>query len=236
MTFVGVIPARGGSKGIPKKNLALCDGKPLLAYAAEAALGCKRLQRTILSTDDEEIAAVGRKLGLQVPFLRPAKLARDDTPMLEVLRHLLKWFEDNATKPDAVVLLQPTSPLRGAQHIAGAVDLFEQSNAATVVSVLPVPHQFTPGSLMEMQDGRLTPWLKDQPPVLRRQDKAQLYARNGPAILIARADVIRDARLYGDPTVGYVMSANDSIDVDGPDELTLAEAVLKARRESAGCK
>ena len=233
MTFIGVIPARGGSKGIPRKNLALCAGKPLLAWTAEAACGCKRLQRTVLSTDDEEIAAAGRMLGLEVPFLRPSELAHDDTPMLDVLQHLLNWLEANDAKPDALVLLQPTSPLRRAEHIAAALRLFEEKRAATVVSVTAVPHQFTPGSVMEMADGRLTPWLKEQTPVLRRQDKPRLYARNGPAILITRAEVLRAGRLYGEPTLGYEMSAGDSIDVDGPEELQLAEAVLKARREGA---
>ena len=231
MIFVGVIPARGSSKGIPQKNLAPCDGKPLLAYTAEAALKSPCLSRVILSTDSKEIAEVGSKLGLEVPFLRPATLAQDDTPMLAVLQHLLNWLGKNHGTPDALVLLQPTSPLRQARHITEAAGLFQGHNAATVVSVTPVPHQFTPVSLMEMRDGRLTPWLKDQPQVLQRQNKPLLYARNGPAVLIIRTDVIASGQLYGEPTLGYVMPASDSVDVDGPEELKFAQMLLRARRE-----
>lgn len=231
MTFVGIIPARGGSKGIPQKNLAPCAGRPLMAYTAEAARGSKRLQRVLLSTDSEGIANAGRSLGLEVPFLRPAELAQDDTPMVAVLQHMLERLATAGASVDALVLLQPTSPLRRAGHIDAAIDLFEKSGAATVVSVMPVPHQFTPGSVMELNDGRLTPWLKDRPPVLRRQDKPLLYARNGPAILIVQANVIRQGRLYGEPTVGYVMRPNDSFDVDGPEDLRLVECLLEARRQ-----
>src|SRR5207249_733281 len=116
MTFAGVIPARGGSQGIPRKNLAPCAGRPLLAWTAAAALACPQLQRVILSTDDDGIASIGRELGLDVPFLRPPELAQAETPMLGVLQHLLERLGESGPVPEALVLLQPTSPLRTARH------------------------------------------------------------------------------------------------------------------------
>src|SRR5882724_10492389 len=119
--LLGLIPARGGSKSIPRKNIEPLAGKPLLAYTAAAARGAQLLTHTILSTDDAEIAAIGRDLGLDVPFMRPSDLADDAAPMLPVMRHVLDWFAGNGRHFDAVVLLQPTSPLRQSRHIDQAL-------------------------------------------------------------------------------------------------------------------
>jgi CMP-N,N'-diacetyllegionaminic acid synthase len=226
---IGVIPARGGSKSIPRKNLAMLAGRPLLAYTAAAALGARRLDRTLLSTDDPEIAAVGRTLGLEVPFLRPARLAGDTTEMISVMRHALDWLAEQGIEAAALVLLQPTSPLRQARHIDGAVELLLDSGAETVVSVVEVPHQYSPSSVMTMhEDGRLTPFLPG-PVILRRQDKPRVFARNGPAVLAVRSAVLRRGTLYGEPTIGYGMSAADSLDIDEPDDLWLAEHYIRRR-------
>lgn len=232
MKTLAVIPARGGSKGIPDKCIAPCAGHPLLYYTCRAALKSKSLDRVILSTDSERIAAVGRQCGVDVPFLRPADLAQDESPMIGVLKHALAWAEQSGEKPGAVVLLQPTSPLRTARHIDEAVKLFFDNKADSVVSVVEVPHQFTPVSLMDMRRGRLVPYLKDQPLVVRRQDKPKLYARNGPAVLVLSSFNIRKGILYGNNTVGYVMSARESLDVDGPEDLALAGLVLSQRRKA----
>src|SRR6185312_8054385 len=150
MPVVALIPARGGSKAIPRKNLAPLAGKPLLAYAAEAALAARSVDRVLLSTDDDEIAAAGRTLGLEIPFLRPPEIAGDDTPMLAVIAHLLDHLKAESAAPEALVLLQPTSPFRTARHIDEAVALFRARRADSVVSVVAMPHQFTPTSLMRM--------------------------------------------------------------------------------------
>jgi CMP-N,N'-diacetyllegionaminic acid synthase len=229
LTIIGVIPARGGSKSIPRKNLASVAGRPLLAYTAQAALGATRLDRIILSTDDAEIADVGRALGLEVPFLRPPTLAGDTTEMIPVMRHALDRLTEHGAGPTALVLLQPTSPLRSARHIDEAIELLLQSNAETVVSVVEVPHQYGPASVMTRHaDGHLTPFLPG-PPILRRQDKPRVFARNGPAILAVRSAVLRRGALYGEPTVGYTMSAADSLDIDDPDDLWLAEQYIRRR-------
>jgi CMP-N-acetylneuraminic acid synthetase len=229
---IGLIPARGGSKAIPGKNLTLLAGKTLLAFTAEAALAARTLDRVLLSTDDEMIAAAGRALGLEVPFLRPAALARDDTPMLPVIAHALDWCGSQNVPAGIVVLLQPTSPLRRSCHIDEAVRLLRDGGAATVVSVMAVPHRFTPGSLMTMTADRALKPLLDGPLVLQRQDKPRVFARNGPAILVVRREVIRGGALYGEPTLGYEMDAESSLDIDEPDDLWLAQQYL-ARHAAA---
>jgi CMP-N,N'-diacetyllegionaminic acid synthase len=221
MRLLGVIPARGGSKGVPRKNLAPLGGRPLIAYTCDAARGSTRLGRTIVSTDDEEIANVARASGAEVPFLRPAELSGDDVPILEVLLHALETVDE----ADAVVLLQPTSPLRTARHVDEAVDLFAASGADSVVSVVRVPHAFTPGSLLRLDGGRLVPML-DGEQAQRRQDKPLLYARNGPAVLVVRAETLRTGSLYGDDSRPYEMDAASSVDIDSAVDLELAERLL----------
>ncbi len=227
--IVGLIPARGGSKGIPGKNLAPCAGKPLLWHTVTAARGSK-LSRVIVSTDDPDIAAAAREFGAEVPFERPPSLALDDTPMLAVIQNALEWMEHNGGAPEGIALLQPTSPLRTSAHIDAAIRLFHTGAPDTVVSVVRVQHRYSPGSLMELTDGILKPAKGRGSEATRRQDKPVLFARNGPAILITRPDVIRSGKLYGEKTVGYEMSELDSIDIDTVDDLKHAELLLRARR------
>jgi CMP-N,N'-diacetyllegionaminic acid synthase len=228
MQVLGIIPARGGSKGIPNKNLAPIAGRPLLAYTADAVRGSTRVTRVIASTDDPEIASAARALGVDVPFMRPASLAADDTPMLPVVQHALAAMRDAGFAADAVALLQPTSPLRRAEHIDAGIELLERSGADAVVSVVEVPHQFNPVSVLRLSGDRLEPFL-DGPLVTRRQDKPRLFARNGPAVLVVRALVIERGSLYGDDCRALVMTAEDSLDVDTPWDAALVEAVLSMR-------
>lgn len=227
--IVGLIPARGGSKGIPGKNLAQCAGKPLLWHTVKAATA-SRLPRVIVSTDNPEIAEASLAFGAEVPFDRPGALALDTTPMIAVLQHALDWLEKNGGVPEAIALLQPTSPLRTASHINEALKLFESGHNDTVVSVIRVQHRYSPGSLMELRDGLLKEVTGTASTATRRQDKPALFARNGPAILITRTEVIRAGKLYGKNSAGYEMSELDSIDVDTVDDLKHAELLLRARR------
>ena len=228
MIVLGVVPARGGSKGIPNKNLAMLAGRPLLAYTVDALRTSRRLSRCIVSTDDVGIADAARTLGLDVPFMRPAELASDDTPMLPVLLHAAREVARAGLAVDAVVLLQPTSPLRRATHIDAAIDLLESTGADSVVSVVDVPHQFNPVSVMRLEDGRLRPFA-DGPLITRRQDKPRVYARNGPAVLAVRTRVLEAGSLYGDDCRPLIMTAAESLDIDGPDDLALAELMLTVR-------
>lgn len=230
--IVGIIPARGGSKSILRKNLALLNGRPLLAYACEAALASSRLDRVVVNTDDQEIAAVARAHGVEVPFLRPAELAEDSTLVVHALAHMLRWFEsEQRYRPDAIALIQPTSPLRRAEHVDAAVDLFVSSGADTVVTVIPVPHQFNPTSVLRLDGhGCLVPFV-DGPQILRRQDKPAVFARNGPAVLVMRREDILAGRLYGPLVRPLEMKPEDSVDIDSAADIALAEFWLRWRQE-----
>jgi CMP-N,N'-diacetyllegionaminic acid synthase len=229
MRTLGIIPARGGSRGIRHKNIVPLGGRPLLAYTADAVRTSRALMRTVVSTDDEEIAEAARGLGLEVPFMRPQALAADDTPMLPVVRHALDVMAEQGFDADAVVLLQPTSPFRRATHIDGAIAMLETSGADSVVSVVDVPHQFNPVSVMRIDGDRLRPFF-DAPTVTDRQTKPRVLARNGPAVLAVRAPVIRAGSLYGDDSRPMFMDPADSLDIDTPWDLTVAELLLGAQR------
>lgn len=230
MNVLAIIPARGGSKAIPNKNLVPILGKPLLAYTCSAALQSRRLSRTILSTDSEEIATIGRAYDIDVPFLRPTELSQDETPMVDVLGHALSWLaKEQGYRADVVVLLQPTSPLRRAAHIDGVVDLLVSTGADTVVSVVQVPHQYSPVSLMEVDaNGLLRPYL-DQSMILRRQEKPKVYARNGPAILAVSRQILEQGKLYGNVVRPFEMDLAESVDIDVIDDVALTEFWLRRR-------
>jgi CMP-N,N'-diacetyllegionaminic acid synthase len=218
---VALIPARGGSKGIPRKNLAPLAGKPLLRWAIDAARDADTVTRVVVSTDDDDIAEATGDVEV---LRRPAGLAADDTPMLDVIRHALEHVEPC----DVLVLLQPTSPLRRPEQVDEAVRLLLETGADTVVSVVEVPHRYEPWSLMELRDGRLVS--RSEPTT--RQAKARLYARNGPAILALRPSGLGEG-LYGGDVVGYVMDEADSLDVDTPHDLELAELLLRSHSDRA---
>ena len=213
----------------------------------------------VISTEDEEIAGVARQLGIDVPFLRPARLATDETPMLDVLTDLVASLEQTERyRPDILVLLQPTSPFRRAAHIDAAVDLLMSTGADSVVTVVPVPHQFTPSSLMQLQGDRLVPWA-DGPPEgghydrsgdrsgdqsgvrsgvvsgfsgtpTRRQDKPLLFARNGPAVVAVQTRIVTEGHtLYGPDTRGLVMAREESFDIDDTFDLEVAERLMESR-------
>jgi CMP-N,N'-diacetyllegionaminic acid synthase len=219
MHVVGLIPARGGSKGIPRKNLAPLGGRPLIAWTIDAALGSAAVSDVVVTTDDPEIAGVAVETGVRV-LDRPEELAQDETPMLQVVEHALS--EQDC---DVLVLLQPTSPLRGAIHIDESVELLRTSGAEAVLSVVEVPHRFGLASLMAIDGDRIIPV---QPGPATRQVKQKVYARNGPAILALRTDRIGHD-LYAGDLRPYVMDARDSVDVDEPFDLELAEFLLSRR-------
>jgi CMP-N,N'-diacetyllegionaminic acid synthase len=191
----------------------------------------RSLSRVIVSTEDQEIAAVAKYLGADVPFLRPSHLALDDTPILDVLVDVLETLaEHEGYRPDVLVLLQPTSPFRRAEHIDAAVNLLVSSGADSVVTVMQVPHQFTPSSLMQLRGDRLDSW--KEPTSTRRQDKPVLFARNGPAVIATQSRVIlAEHALYGSDTRGVVMSREESFDIDEAFDLKMAELLMASRVE-----
>ena len=228
MKILAIIPARGGSKGVPRKNIRNLAGKPLIAWTIEAALASSELDRVFVSTEDDEIAAISRDLGADAPFLRPAELAADDTTTLAVLQDVLARLKaEEGYVPDVVMTLQPTSPLRSARHIDEAIFLFEADrNADSLVSCIEVPHIFHPESVMIADEqGYLRPYL-DQPQPTRRQDKASVFARNGAAIYMTRTGWL-DQFIFGGNLIAYPMDDVSSLDIDSEQDLERAEQLLE---------
>ncbi|MFV0624699.1 cytidylyltransferase domain-containing protein [Sphingomonas sp. ac-8] len=219
MSILGLIPARGGSKGIPRKNVLPMAGKPLIAWTIEAALAAGNIDRVVVTTDDAEIAEVASQHGADVPFLRPADLARDETPGIDPVLHAI----DALPGYDIVVLLQPTSPLRTAADIDAAAAMARTGTG--VVSVTEAPHA---GWIFEMNAGGALD-IGAAPPPTRRQDMPTRYALNG-AIYVADTKELRESRSFLLPgAIGYVMPAERSVDIDGPLDWRLAELLLADR-------
>lgn len=232
MKILGIITARGGSKGIPGKNLKLLAGRPLLAYTVESARACPALDRVILSTEDEDIAATGRSLGIEVPFIRPAELSRDDTPHLPVIQHAAAWLrEHEGYQPDAVLVLQPTSPLRTAADISGAIALLASTGADSVLSVSEVSGHAHPSRALRLEaDGNAVLFVTGEPVrkrINRRQDLPEAWVMNG-AIYACRTHVLfaADPSLYGDRVVAYRMPPERSIGIDDMNDWAEAERAL----------
>ena len=225
MRILAVIPARGGSKGIPRKNIAPLRGKPLIAHTIEAAQKATCLDRILISTDDLQIAETCTNLGVEV-LMRPAELASDSATTLSVLQHVVSDLGKTGYVPDAVMTLQPTSPLRTATHVDEAASMFAANPMAdSLVSCVNVPHIFHPLSVMRRTaEGYLLSFF-DQVQPTRRQDKELVIARNGAAIYITRTKNL--ARyVFGGRILPYIMELEDSIDIDGPEDLAKAEKYL----------
>ena len=228
MRVLGLVPARGGSKGVPRKNVRSLAGLPLLAWTAEAALGARALARVVLTTDDAEVAAVGRACGLEVPFLRPAALAGDAAPTLPAVQHALAHLESEGDQFDAVCLLQPTSPFRRSEDVDACVALLATGGADTVLSVLPVPAEHNPHWVyLRAPDGALRLATGEAAPVPRRQALPPAYHRDG-AVYVTRRDVVMEGNsLYGARVLGYEMPPERGVNIDTPDDWARAEALAE---------
>jgi CMP-N,N'-diacetyllegionaminic acid synthase len=226
---LGVITARGGSKGLPGKNLKPLAGKPLLVHTIEAARASAAFDRVVLSTDDDAIAACGREAGCEVPFHRPSSLAQDDTPHLPVLRHAVQWLADHEDyHPDVVVILQPTSPLRRPEDIRAAIDLLVGHDVDSVLSVSAVPAHMNPMRMLRVDDaGRATLFVTGEPVrcrINRRQDMPDAWVINGalyafrPAVLFAP-----EPSLYGDRTLALPLPDPYGLSIDTAEDWAHAE-------------
>jgi CMP-N,N'-diacetyllegionaminic acid synthase len=229
MRILGLIPARGGSRGVPRKNVRDLCGKPLIAYTIEAARGSTALARVVLSTDDAEIAEAGKRYGAGVPFVRTAELAKDDTPMLPVVRDAVERLEAQGDRYDAICLLQPTNPLRTPEDIDACVSTLRVSGADCVVSVLPVPSEHHPyWAYVADEQGALRLANGDSAPVPRRQALPPAFHREG-SVYVVRRDVLMERNtLYGDRVVGHLMESGRSVNIDTPEDWERAEALLRA--------
>ena len=231
---LGVIPARGGSKGIPGKNIRLLAGRPLLEYTVRAARESGVIDRLILSTDSSEIAEVGRGLGVELPFLRPSALAQDDTPMLAVLQHALAFLEERGWSPDIITLLQPTAPLRRPAHIIDAITLLRSSGCDAVASVAEVPRHMSPDYVMRIVDGRLEPFLPEGRSLTRRQDARAAYARDGTVYAFWRKTLVEMASIYGNDCRPLLVPSQESVTLDTPDDWPIAELRVRQLADPAG--
>lgn len=220
-----MIPARGGSKAIPRKNIRPLGGKPLIVWTIEAAIESKRLSRIIVSTEDEEIAGVAKENGVEVPFMRPLSLAQDDTPGVAPVLHAIEQLP----RYEWVLLLQPTSPFRSVEDINGILDLCRNEGMSSAVSVTEViKHPFW----MYKRDSNnfLEPLIPDRPDLTRRQDLPSVYELNG-AMFLARTDwLIENRGFIGPKTIGYWMPKERSVDLDLPQDWDWAEYIIEKRR------
>jgi CMP-N,N'-diacetyllegionaminic acid synthase len=220
--ILAIIPARGGSKGIPKKNIKPLKGKPLIAWTIEEAKKSKLLDKIIVSTDDEEIMNVAKKWGAEVPFLRPSELAQDDTPGIAPVLHTLEYFSDY----EYVVVLQPTSPLRLAEDIDEAIYLCEKNKSNFCVSV--TESKVIPDWMFRINNrGMLEPLNGDREIPYQRQKAKKTYVLNG-AVYVGRKEALITTRSFLTPeTIPYIMPGNRSIDIDDINDFEYCEYMLE---------
>ena len=230
LRVLGLVLARGGSKGVPRKNIRPLGGKPLLWYTAQAALAAQRLTRVVVTTDDAEIAEVAAQCGLAVPFMRPPELARDETPSLPVVQHAVGWLEAHGDRFDAICQLQPTSPFRSAGEIDGCIERFERESADSAMTVAAVPDEHNPHWVyFRNPDGTLRLSTGEPTPIPRRQLLPAAYHRDGSVYVTRRDVVMVEGSLYGSRVVGYIVDPGGRVNIDVLEDLERAEAVLRER-------
>ncbi len=230
--ILAIIPARGGSKGIPNKNIADLAGKPLIGWTIANAKSSLSIDRVIVTTDSQAIANVASYYDAEVPFLRPAELAQDNTLGIQPVLHLLDWLEQQENYlPDYVMVLQPTSPLRTTNDMEAAISLAIEYQADSVVSVSPTEqHPYWMKTITE--EGYLQDFVLSKDKGDRRQELPSVYALNGAIYLARREIVIEKNSFYSDRTYSYIMPVERSLDIDTPWDLYLANLILKDKTQS----
>lgn len=224
MKILGIIPARGGSKEISRKNIKLLGGKPLLQYTSDIALKCELLDKVIVSSDDDAIIAVAKGLGISVPFKRPGDLAEDKSPTLPVIQHALKHFKNEGVEYDAICLLQVTSPMRTFASLNSALKKFIQNDVDSLVSVREVPDEYNPHWTFTCNENQhLQIATGEKEIIARRQDLPKAYHRDG-SIYITKTSVILDNNsLYG-KTTAYIENKEPSfVNIDNLEDWKKAE-------------
>jgi len=227
-TILGLIPARGGSKGLPRKNIKILMGKPLIAWTIEQALASKYLDRVIVSTDDEEIATISKKYGAEIPFMRPKELATDEARGIDVILHTINWMEKNDKTYDLIILLQPTVPLRSSEDIDKAIELLFSKKAKGILSVCEVEHHpYWSNTLPE--DGCMKDFVEAEIMNKNRQELPTFYRLNG-AIYIAYIEYLKAQNgFFGENSYAYIMPKERSIDIDNEIDFKLAELLMANR-------
>lgn len=231
--MLAIIPARGGSKGLPGKNIKELNGKPLIAYTIEAALNSKYIDRVIVTTDSEEIAEVAKKYGADVPFKRPDELSGDTASAIDVYLHATEFvMKEQTTKLDKFMVLLPTAPMRTDKHIDDSVEFFMERNATTLVSVKEAETPITWYMNKDNNDHIENAGFGVGNAVTNRQVNSKYYVPNG-AIYILDYELLKTKRTYYcDNTVGFVMTAEDSVDIDTLTEFKFAEMLMREKTHS----
>ncbi len=220
-SILALIPARGGSKGVPGKNIRPLAGRPLIAWTIEAARASRFVDRVVLSSDNEDICRIAAAYGCEVPFRRPKELARDDTPGIAPVLHALEALPGF----DYLVLLQPTSPFRSTADIDAAITRCIDTGAPSVVSVTPASQH--PSWMYHMDgDGRLVHFLNEEP-IARRQELPRIYALNGAIYVAHIPTLLTEKKLIGPGTIGYVMPRTRSLDIDTALDFDIAEVLAR---------
>ncbi len=228
MKILGLIPARGGSKGVPNKNIKLLGGKPLINYTIEVGLACAEITKLVVSTDSPEIAKISKAAGAEVPFFRPAELATDTSPSIDTVIHAVEFFEKEGNQFDAVCLLQPTSPFRTAEEVQKAISTFIEKEADSLISVRKVPHQFNPHWIFEpnADDDFLEIATGESEIITRRQELPPAYYRDGSIYLVKTQVLLKKRSLYGE-WIAFSLSENDVfVNIDTMEDWERAEKLI----------
>lgn len=224
--ILAIIPARGGSKGLPRKNILPLMGKPLISYTIEEAKKSKYINRIIVSTDSKEIADISLNYGAEVPFLRPDNIAGDTSSTDEVIMHTLNYLKDNEGKiPEIICLLQCTSPLRTAEDIDGTIEKLLKNNSSSAVSVSEA--KSNPYWTNIFKNDHLEYFLEKGKKIKRRQDLPKVYELNGAVYVAKSEEFLREGTLETDDVVGYIMEDGHSIDIDNILDFKFAELVME---------
>lgn len=226
--ILGIIPARGGSKGISHKNIVDLCGRPLIEYTFAAAQKAKKLTRFLVSTEDSMIKEYSQNRNIEVVD-RPLHLAQDMTPTADVIEYTLDYLaQTERYYPDYVMILQPTSPLRSAEDIDNSIALLGKKKADSVVSVVDLPHNYLPEKLMKMEGDELKFLYNGGQNYSTRQQQRILYARNGAAIYLFKTNIFRETKsYYGQRCIPYIMSKERSFDIDSAEDLEIVKAWIE---------
>ncbi len=227
MRILGLIPARKGSKGVPRKNIKPLKGKPLIGYTIDSVDKSKMLTKTIVSTDDSDIIAYAKSRGIEVPFTRPSYLADDKTSSIKVMKHAIEFFMKKNENYDAICLLQPTNPFRPHDFIDNGIKKFCKYSYSSLISIREVPHQFNPNWIFEMKNDKNLTFYDKKPLTPNRQSLKKYYHRDGALYLTAVETLINSNSLFGS-NIGYLLSPEScGINIDSKIDWEKAEDYLK---------
>jgi CMP-N,N'-diacetyllegionaminic acid synthase len=227
MFVLGIIPARGGSKRLPQKNLRLLVGKPLVAWAIEAARQARGIDRLMVSSDDDKVLGLAAAYDSRLPLRRPAELCNDTSLAIDYVEHAIRMLEaSEKLRVEAVAIIQPSSPLTVASDIDNAIELLEASGADTVVSVIEVAHDLHPAKFKTMQGNRLLPYFEHESGRMAAHELPRVFVRNC-SVYVTRRNVIDERNIIGDDCRGYVMPRERSIDINDEMDLAFAEFLQK---------